>query len=276
MINSALPSVEGQSPQLERIKSRAQVSSIEQLREVDQDKLVDLLQGGGVRITDDGSFLRQGWKTMEFPNGPVDVMIGDCQFESAIWVETISKWTTAKVVPFIQSLLPASQAKIIMDAYGFNGDSSDKEAQSAIFDIVNDIWFAYLTDIAVKGAQKGGSTVYRYLFDQKSPYTGTAHHAVDLMYLFANAPLIDKNGDLQVRDSIQDKWISFANGEKPWDNERLWAFGPDGHVGEVNAGELDNRRRTKAWKDLEKINMVDLQKLGLLLSAGPRIIKSKL
>ena len=71
--------------------------------------------------------------------------------------------------------------------------------------------------------------VYRYVFDQASPYTGTPHHGVDLLYLFGNIPfptdpeLTPEENDevnwdrVKVRQEMQERWLTFAYGDKPWD-----------------------------------------------------------
>ncbi|KAH8115948.1 alpha/beta-hydrolase [Phellopilus nigrolimitatus] len=71
--------------------------------------------------------------------------------------------------------------------------------------------------------------VYRYVFDQASPYTSSPHHGVDLLYLFGNVPFPtdpdlspeeneEVNWDrVKVRSEVQERWLAFANGERPWD-----------------------------------------------------------
>ena len=71
--------------------------------------------------------------------------------------------------------------------------------------------------------------VYRYVFDQASPYTQTPHHGVDLLYLFGNIPFPsdpdftpeeneEVNWDrVKVREEMQGRWLAFAYGEEPWD-----------------------------------------------------------
>lgn len=71
--------------------------------------------------------------------------------------------------------------------------------------------------------------VYRYVFDQASPYTGTPHHGVDLLYLFGNIPFPtdpeftpEENEEVNlvhtvVRDELQARWLMFASGKAPWD-----------------------------------------------------------
>ncbi|KAL5498676.1 hypothetical protein ACEPAH_2031 [Sanghuangporus vaninii] len=71
--------------------------------------------------------------------------------------------------------------------------------------------------------------VYRYVFDQASPYTGMPHHGVDLLYLFGNVPFPEdpdltpeENAEVnwvhtKVREDMQATWLKFAWGEQPWD-----------------------------------------------------------
>lgn len=71
--------------------------------------------------------------------------------------------------------------------------------------------------------------VYRYVFDQASPYTGMPHHGVDLLYLFGNVPFPEdpdltpeENAEVnwvhtKVREEMQATWLKFAWCEQPWD-----------------------------------------------------------
>ena len=75
----------------------------------------------------------------------------------------------------------------------------------------------------------GAPLVYRYVFDQASPYTDTPHHGVDLLYLFGNISFPsdpefteeeneEVNWDrVKIRDVMQRRWLEFANGQQPWD-----------------------------------------------------------
>lgn len=70
--------------------------------------------------------------------------------------------------------------------------------------------------------------VYRYVFDQASPYTHSPHHGVDLLYLFGNVPFPsdpeftpEENAEInwdhqRVREELQSRWIGFSWGERPW------------------------------------------------------------
>jgi len=94
------------------------------------------------------------------------------------------------------------------------------------------------TDPSASDSDRNGSTserplnapyVYRYVFDQASPYTNTPHHGVDLLYLFGNIPfpsdpdLSPEENDevnwagMKVRSEMQERWLTFAQGEDPWD-----------------------------------------------------------
>jgi hypothetical protein len=85
-------------------------------------------------------------------------------------------------------------------------------------------------------------------------------------------PLVDEWSYHRVRDAIQERWISFAHGESPWHEDRLFVFGPEGETGERPKTILDERRRKEVWKAvLEPLGMPLVQKLGLELSNGPPI-----
>jgi hypothetical protein len=51
-------------------------------------------------------------------------------------------------------------------------------------------------------------------------------------------PVVDELMYARVRDAIQERWITFAHGERPWDNShgKVYVFGPEGETGERSAG----------------------------------------
>ena len=74
----------------------------------------------------------------------------------------------------------------------------------------------------------------------------------------------------RVKDTIQEKWIAFANGEAPWNEDNVFVFGPEGETGERSNSIFEGRRRQKLWKEiLEPLGMQLVQKVGAELSRGP-------
>ncbi|KAJ7512511.1 Alpha/Beta hydrolase protein [Mycena galericulata] len=85
-------------------------------------------------------------------------------------------------------------------------------------------------------------------------------------------PPVDEWAYRRVRDTIQERWIAFANGEEPWSADQVFVFGPEGEVGERSKHIFEGRRRRTAWKEaLEPLGMQLVQKVGLELSRGPPI-----
>jgi hypothetical protein len=85
-------------------------------------------------------------------------------------------------------------------------------------------------------------------------------------------PPVDQWTYTRVRDTMQERWIAFANGEEPWNAEKVFVFGPEGEVGERSRHIFDSRRRRAVWREaLEPLGMQLVQKVGMELSRGPPI-----
>jgi len=83
-------------------------------------------------------------------------------------------------------------------------------------------------------------------------------------------PIVDEWSYSRVRDSIQEKWITFAHGESPWSNDKAFIFGPEGETGERSMSIFEGRRRCHLWREaLEPLGLSLVQKIGLELSRGP-------
>lgn len=84
------------------------------------------------------------------------------------------------------------------------------------------------------------------------------------------SPTVDEWSYSRVRDAIQERWIAFAYGEAPWNEEKVFVFGPEGETGERSAQIFNGRRRVHAWKTaLAPLGMEVVQKVGVELSRGP-------
>ena len=82
--------------------------------------------------------------------------------------------------------------------------------------------------------------------------------------------VVDEWAYSRVRDAMQERWISFAHGEAPWREDKVFVFGPEGETGERSSCIFEGRRRKEAWKEvLEPLGMHLVQKVGLELSRGP-------
>ena len=82
--------------------------------------------------------------------------------------------------------------------------------------------------------------------------------------------VVDPFSYARVRDTIQEKWIAFANGEAPWNEDKVFVFGPEGETGERSTCIFEGRRRRQLWKEVfEPLGMQLVQKVGVELSRGP-------
>jgi len=83
---------------------------------------------------------------------------------------------------------------------------------------------------------------------------------------------VDEYSYARVRNAIQERWISFAYGETPWREDKVFVFGPEGETGERSTGIFDGRRRKKMWKEaFEPLGHTLVQKFGVELSRGPAL-----
>ena len=84
------------------------------------------------------------------------------------------------------------------------------------------------------------------------------------------AAVVDEWAYTRVRDAMQERWISFAHGEAPWREDKVFVFGPEGETGERSGCIFEGRRRKEIWKEtLEPLGMQLVQKVGVELSRGP-------
>jgi hypothetical protein len=83
-------------------------------------------------------------------------------------------------------------------------------------------------------------------------------------------PVVDDWTYNRVRNTMQDRWITFAYGQQPWHGDKAFVFGPEGETGERSWSIFEGRRRTSLWKSaLLPLGLSLMQKLGEELSNGP-------
>ncbi|KAF5389993.1 hypothetical protein D9757_003878 [Collybiopsis confluens] len=85
-----------------------------------------------------------------------------------------------------------------------------------------------------------------------------------------NLPSVAAWSYSRVRDTMQEQWISFANGQAPFGQDKVYVFGPEGETGERSSLIFEGRRRKAWWKKVfEPLGMQVVQKMGVELSRGP-------
>ena len=83
---------------------------------------------------------------------------------------------------------------------------------------------------------------------------------------------VDEYSYARIRDTLQDRWISFAHGSAPWRDDKVFVFGPEGETGERSKDIFDGRRRKRMWQDaFEPLGFQHVQKVGVELSRGPAL-----
>jgi hypothetical protein len=83
-------------------------------------------------------------------------------------------------------------------------------------------------------------------------------------------PVVDEWSYSRVRDTIQERWISFAYGQEPWHADKAFVFGPEGETGERSWSIFEGRRRKSVWNSaLLPLGLSLAQKVGEELSNGP-------
>jgi hypothetical protein len=229
VLDHNFPDVSNAGSQLSRILSALKVSTMEQFRAIESDKLVGL--GQNLRTIDDYTFLRQGWKdyfvkedaharrhlqikdhiararsrssarSLRSPSRPPalalpatlqPLIIGDCSNDSMLWSLPISLWTSSAVVRRIKAVCQSlHKASNVMRAYDISPYTPDEEICERVLELVNDARVAWPTECVAQNAkrERGGRGVWRYVFDQEGPSTGIPHHTADLIYLFDTVPL---------------------------------------------------------------------------------------
>lgn len=352
VLDHNLPSIADAGWQVSRVLSALNVSTIEEFRATDAQKLVNL--GPNLRAVDDGVFFRQGWKdyfvmedahprrhlqikehrarsrssargvrspsrtpALTLPATLQPLIIGDCCSDSTLWSLPVSLWTSSAVVRRIRAVCQSLyKASSVMHAYDISPHTPDDEIVDRVLELVNDARVAWPTECVAQNAkrERGGRGVWRYVFDQEGPSIGIPHHAADLIYLFDTVPLpasaqsnsslsncefydsfddsdddedmrpvvtddedwavtvVDEWAYARVRDAMQERWISFAHGDAPWREDKVFVFGPEGETGERSSCIFGGRRRKDIWKEaLQPLGMHLVQKVGVELSRGPAL-----
>ncbi|KAJ7598572.1 Alpha/Beta hydrolase protein [Mycena floridula] len=292
ILEPTMPDVASAGCHISRLMCALRLTTLGQLRCIEAEKLLHF--GHTLRAVDDGVFFRPGWK--RFFEGRLHfdqpIIVGDCSADSLLWSLPASHWTAQTVTRRVKAICQSvSKASALLNAYDISFDSSvydrdDDEITERVLELINDTRVSWPTECLAQNARGA----WRYVFDQEGHTTGVPHHAVDLAYLFDNipqrqspesfydddddwaVPFVDDWTYTRVRDTMQQRWIAFANGEKPWAQDKVFVFGMEGETGERSWRIFESRRRKLLWKQvLEPLGMQVVQKIGVELSRGPAL-----
>ncbi|KAI7759836.1 hypothetical protein LZL87_009159 [Fusarium oxysporum] len=144
--------------------------------------------------------------------------------------------------------------------------------KTGALDFIND--YKYLLPVerlekSFKGAKK---PVFRCLIDEANPWqpSSGAHHAVDLVLLFAGFDLSFAPSAERVGQAMREAWIKFISGEEPWPDatDKYYGFGPHGTLKTLEDWEVQSRRRVGLAEKLSEMESSLLDKTSSRLAAG--------
>lgn len=195
-------------------------------------------------------------------NDVQELLIGDVEYESVIWrngIETISATEIAATF----------DNEKLKNLYGVS-PSRPTASRLAALDFINDLRFALPIEEISASRRSAGKATYQYVFDQVNPWQSSsrAHHGVDLISLFGGYDLTFNPAAAAVAKSMQERWITFVNGNSPWNGDNRFAFGPHGKSGEIIDEEFAARRRVAHFGLLREMDPVKLGGIFGALAAG--------
>lgn len=195
------------------------------------------------------------------------LLIGDVEYESAIWRNGIEPLTASDIVQCFD--LAGTDAARLREAYNIVEDRPTACKIGAL-DFINDTRFA-LPVLEIRHAfLQAGRCAYTYTFDQANPWqqSSRAHHAVDLLMLFGDLDFTHNPGAAAVRREVRNRWARFCHGEEPWPLRDTYAFGPYGTCSVISPDEYACRRRLQACRLLKEIGSDTYNLIYAKLAAG--------
>jgi len=206
-----------------------------------------------------------GWETRL--TAVDELLIGDCEYESVIWRNGVETASAEEIDAAFDIGAPFGPQ--LKHLYSISPTRSTPSRHGAL-DFINDLVYAMPVEDVVRTRRQAGKTTYQYVIDQPNPWQASsrAHHAVDLLYLFAGYDLSFNPAAAKVAREMRDKWIQFINGEKPWDAGERFGFGPHGRVGVIDDAEFESRRRVKHFEVLRQVDRASLFTIFRKLAAG--------
>lgn len=154
------------------------------------------------------------------------LMIGDCAAEGIIMSPIMAQIPPADIVRLLSS--PPTLPSTFLAQFGLsisdliNFDHHKQAGMKALTDLQDEIAFHGPIEAVITAAPARSTYVYR--FDRPNswsggPFTGIAHHTIDLLYL-AGVPLryptAEAEKDRKLSELMMKHWTDFAVGKEPW------------------------------------------------------------
>lgn len=242
---------QGLADLVERSNGEKDEGWVEKLRNASVRELIGALIKAKVGmwcVSDDGTFFDSPWdQAAGIPDWCESLLIGDCGFEAYVWYPIFSRASAAGIHKAFTGTRPHTAR--IFEIYKVPVPSADSTPalRAAAFAFTGDSIFSYPAHRLASRWRSVGKKVYEYCFDQPNPYTLEleAHHSVDLLYLFPNYDLPEK--DRVVAEAFQKHVLEFCRSGDPWKvgDGQVMGYGP---AGEVRVIEKKERRRVAEWE----------------------------
>lgn len=212
------------------LKKQLKVKDLKELRSVPPAELVDaakeLYPGLPVSLSLDDSDLAGGFypsktKFNSVPKFCKALMIGYCTNEGIIMAQALATLGSERLGKYLKTSGISAET---LKSYGLD-DVESKDFNSLIPALIE-----FQTDSGFKGpaesvkANASPDSLFSYRLEREnkwssSPFSGEAHHTIDLLYL-AGIPLHyeteDPVTDKQISEKMIDAWVTFGNGGQPW------------------------------------------------------------
>lgn len=293
-VQSHIFSINDKEYEWKKVKELTNTKNVEELRDIPAMEFMAAWFAAGAgkhtaavpEWTLDGVWLKENWE--ETVNSrDLQVIIGDTEVEGALFaavckgakpksdsgpISVEAAWNE------LEASLP-SKAASILNAYGAEiRNFSVDQLASAALQIIGDLSFQRASEVEAQRLLRKNIPVYRYVFDQGSPFPlgsfkDQAAHSLDLNYSFGSPRIFSGTAgvahpelECKIQHSMQERWIAFANGEVPWRAQSegyYYAFGPGGFHGEIGKQEFQKRRKTKRWEALEGLSREELIRFGI-------------
>lgn len=202
---------------------------IEALRKLPADDLVGAYMALGAPIqswqaTVDGYYIKEtirasGLPAVKYDSGLKRILIGECTEEGRIAAPNVMalKWTYDRVLAAATEHL-GKNAEEVLKAYGITADITPDKLIPALFKVITDGEWCQPIEAVAKSFSNGD--VFYYNMSELNPFEGpnkgTAHHGVDLLFVF-----MTYQGHLDAAlqkqaEVVAGHWLTFVNGKDPW------------------------------------------------------------
>ncbi|KAJ5239074.1 Carboxylesterase type B [Penicillium chermesinum] len=264
-LSSPLPTERG-SGMIKSLNSKVQELSGGSLREAPVPILIQALKDLNVNTM----WLQEepelhDWETR--PEQTEELMIGDAEYEAAIWRNGVEMLTGPEIVAAFER--NAEWGLHLRRAYQVVQDRPTASKLGAL-DFVNDARFTLPVEIVSKKLQDAGKRVNRYVVDQPNPFQQSSrpHHAVDLLFLFGGVAFPSNPAADAVSKEMRQRWVRFVAGDEPWAVDKRFAYGPLGECREIDESEFAFRRRVSHCRVLQQAGSSVYMPIMAALTAG--------